>query len=75
MTLLLCPVCVGDPASPMTQAAQAGVLFLLGVVVVMLGAIGAIAFSWARRAKRLSLQQSAAPGAAAGEAPSPLATA
>jgi hypothetical protein len=64
VTLLLCPVCVGDPSSPMTQAAQAGVLFLLGVVVLMLGGIGAIAFTWARRAKRLALQE------AANEAPS-----
>jgi hypothetical protein len=68
VTLLLCPVCVGDPSSPMTQAAQAGVLFLLAVVVLMLGAIGTIAFTWARRAKRLSLQEAAkeappAPGA------------
>jgi Flp pilus assembly protein TadG len=57
----------------MTQAAQAGVLFLLGVVVLMLGAIGAIAISWARRAKRLA-QADARDGARA-EAPSPLATA
>jgi hypothetical protein len=73
VTLLLCPVCVGDPSSPMTQAAQAGVLFLLGVVVLMLGAIGAIAFTWARRAKRLSLQS--AERASAADAPVPLPTA
>jgi hypothetical protein len=72
MTLLLCPVCVGDPSSPMTQAAQAGVLFLLGVVVLMLGAIGSIAILWARRAKRLSAPP-AAEGAAPGEAAAPVA--
>jgi hypothetical protein len=43
----------------MTQAAQTGVLFLLGVVVLMLGAIGAIAFIWARRARRLRAQEPA----------------
>jgi hypothetical protein len=70
VTLLLCPVCVGDPSSPMTQAAQAGVLFLLGVVVLMLGGIGAIAISWARRAKRLAVEEAAKEGL-----PGPAATA
>jgi hypothetical protein len=74
MTLFGCPVCFGDPSSPMTQAAQAGVLFLLGVVVLMLGAIGAIAISWSRRAKRLALEQPVSRSAAPAEAPPPLAT-
>jgi hypothetical protein len=77
MTLFGCPVCVGDPSSPMTQAAQAGVLFMLGVVVVMLGSIGSIAFTWARRAKKLAAQQVAteALALAAADVPAPLATA
>jgi cbb3-type cytochrome oxidase maturation protein len=52
-----CPVCVGDPGSPMTQAAQNGVLFLLGVVVLLLAGIGYVAFSWARRAKQLAREE------------------
>lgn len=80
MTLFACPVCVGDPGSPMTQAAQNGVLFMLGVVVVMLSAIGYIAFTWARRAKQLASERQRAPEQASaappsGSAPGPLATA
>ena len=39
MNLLSCPVCFGDPSSPMTQSAKWGVLFLLVVVVCVLSAI------------------------------------
>jgi cbb3-type cytochrome oxidase maturation protein len=41
----------------MTQAAQNGVLFLLGVVVLVLAGIGYVAFTWARRAKQLAREQ------------------
>ncbi len=48
-----CAVCFGDPGSAQTKGAIAGALFLLVTVVLVLSSIGGIAFSWARRAKRL----------------------
>ena len=43
MNLLSCPVCFGDPSSPMTQSAKWGVLFLLVVVVCVLAGIASVA--------------------------------
>ena len=53
--LLACPACVGDPNSKQVQGAQAGVIFLLVVVVGLLVGIALIARSWARRARALEL--------------------
>ena len=47
--LLSCPVCFGDPSSPLTQSAKWGVLFLLVVVVCVLSAIAFVAFVWCTR--------------------------
>ena len=48
-----CPVCFGDPNSPMTKGTSNGVLFLLGIVgFVQLGFV-ALFFSFWRRAKAL----------------------
>jgi len=52
--LLSCPVCFGDPTSPMTQSAKWGVLFLLVVVVCVLTAIASVAIVWSRRARALA---------------------
>ena len=51
-----CSVCFGDPNSPMTHGAKAGVAVLLGVVVVVLGAILGVTFYWVRRARLLQVQ-------------------
>ena len=48
-----CAACGGDPSSLLSQGVVAGVLFLLGVVVFVLGAILLTAFSWSRRAKKI----------------------
>jgi hypothetical protein len=64
--LLSCPVCFGDPSSPMTQAAKWGVLFLLAVVVCVLAAIASVAVVWSRRARALAradAERSASAGA------------
>jgi hypothetical protein len=63
--LLSCPVCFGDPSSPMTQAAKWGVLFLLVVVVCVLSAIAGVAFVWSRRARALARAEEAHQAAAA----------
>ena len=48
-----CPVCFGDPNSPMTKGTSNGVLFLLGIVgFVQLGFV-ALFFSFWRRARAL----------------------
>ena len=66
--LLACPVCFGDPTSPMTQAAKWGVLFLLVVVVCVLAGIASVAVVWSRRARALALAEALAEQpAAAGE--------
>ncbi|HYC53473.1 MAG TPA: hypothetical protein VEL28_00840 [Candidatus Binatia bacterium] len=44
-----CAVCFGDPASPLTKGADAGVLFLLGVVVVVLAMFASLFLYWMRR--------------------------
>ena len=51
-----CAVCFGDPNSPMTHGAKAGVAVLLGIVVSVLGGILAVAIFWMRRAKLLQVQ-------------------
>ena len=53
--LIACPVCWGG-ADTLAEAAKAGVLFLLAVVVCVLVAIALIARSWARRAAELDAQ-------------------
>lgn len=65
MTLLSCPVCFGDPSSPMTQSAKWGVLFLLVVVVCVLAGIASVAVVWSRRARALARAEAAAYGSAA----------
>jgi hypothetical protein len=65
MNLFACPVCFGDPSSPMVQSAKWGVLFLLVVVVCVLAGIASIAAVWARRARALARAESLPSGAAA----------
>jgi hypothetical protein len=60
MNLFACPVCFGDPSSPMTQSAKWGVLFLLVVVVCVLAGIAGVAAVWARRARALARAESLA---------------
>ncbi len=52
-TALACSVCYGDPNSPMTHGAQAGVLVLLGVVGGVLLLIASLLLFWMRRAAKL----------------------
>jgi len=52
--LLSCPVCFGDPSSPLAQSAKWGVLFLLVVVVCVLAGIASVAAVWSRRARALA---------------------
>jgi hypothetical protein len=48
---LACPVCFGQNDSAMAVAMNAGVLMMLGVVVVMLGLFASFIFYLARRAR------------------------
>jgi hypothetical protein len=48
-----CSVCFGDPNSPLSKGAIAGVVFMVGVVSVVLLTIAFTSFIWARRAKKL----------------------
>ena len=48
-----CSVCFGDPNAPMAEGARAGVLVLLGVVVVVLLGLASLILFWSRRAASL----------------------
>ena len=51
--LLACAQCFGDPGSDQVKAAKVGVLVMIGVVVPVLGTIGFVARTWAKRARAL----------------------
>ncbi|HSE39857.1 MAG TPA: hypothetical protein VLH08_03765 [Acidobacteriota bacterium] len=51
-----CAVCFGDPSSPLTIGAKAGVAFMLGVLVIVLGGIFAMCIFWARRSRLAQVQ-------------------
>lgn len=55
-SVLACASCFGDPNSHLTIGAFAGVLFLLGVILAVLGAIFGVAIYWNKRAQRLEVQ-------------------
>jgi len=48
-----CSVCFGDPNSPMSLGAKAGVAVLLGIVFAVLSGILGITIYWIRRARML----------------------
>jgi hypothetical protein len=50
---LACPVCFGNADSAQTRGAQAGILALLAVTVVMLSSIAAFFFIYLRRRIRM----------------------
>lgn len=50
---LACPVCFGNANSAQTKAAQAGILALLVVTIVMLASIAGFFFIYLRRRIRL----------------------
>ncbi len=50
---LACSVCFGNPDSPLTQGALAGVLFLMGVIAFVLLGVAWTAYVWWRRSKKL----------------------
>jgi hypothetical protein len=52
-----CAVCFGDPKSPLTIGAKAGVALMLGVLGVVLGGILAAIIFFARRAKLAEVQE------------------
>ena len=52
-----CAVCFGDPEAPMTKGAQAGVIFLAGVVYSILMASGSVVVYWMIRARRLEREE------------------
>ena len=49
-----CAVCFGDPNSLQVQGAEAGVLFLLGVIVTVLFSIAGMILFWVVRARRIA---------------------
>ena len=51
-----CAVCFGDPASPLTQGAKAGVLFMAVMVYMVVMMMGGVALFWYIRARQLRAQ-------------------
>ena len=66
-----CSVCFGDPNSSLTQGAKAGIVFLLVIVGMVLGAIVGIALYWAHRARMLEAAQSGMESAVGAQGPAP----
>lgn len=55
-----CSVCFGDPASPMTKGAKAGVIALaimVYMVLMMMGSVGLFWFFRARKLKELAISR------------------
>jgi len=50
-----CPVCFGDPNSEMVKGAQAGVMFMVGVIYTVLLGLGGFMAFWIVRARRFRL--------------------
>lgn len=51
-----CAVCFGDPSSPLTIGAKAGVLFMIGVLGVVLGGILAAIIFFIHRSRIVQVQ-------------------
>ena len=51
-----CAVCFGDPSSPLTIGAKAGVLFMIGVLGVVLGGIFAAVIYFIHRSRLVQVQ-------------------
>lgn len=76
ITTLACTVCYGDPASPLTKGAQAGVIVLGIAILGVLLAFGGLFVFWMRRARALERELEAAKqNAGRIEVPVPTATA
>jgi hypothetical protein len=58
--MLGCTVCYGDPSSPLTKGAEAGVLVLAGVIGIVLLGFASLFLYWMRRAKQLERALAAA---------------
>ncbi len=56
---LACPVCFGNSDAPMARATNAGILFMLGVVVVVLGGFASFIVHLVRQARLVRDQESA----------------
>jgi len=54
---LACPVCFGDANSPLTIAANMGIIAMLVVVAGMIGAFASFFIYLNRRAKRVAAQE------------------
>ena len=51
--LLGCSVCYGSPDEPAVKAAQAGILFLLGVITFVLSCFALFMYSLSRNEKKV----------------------
>jgi hypothetical protein len=56
---LACPVCFGNSDAPMAKATNAGIIFMLGVVVLVLAGFASFIVHLVRQARLVNDQQSA----------------
>jgi len=59
---LACPVCFGDSNAPMAIATNTGILFMLGIVVVVLCGFASFFVHLIRRANRAAAEAAGADG-------------
>jgi hypothetical protein len=57
VTAKACSVCFGDPDSPMTKGAVAGVYVMIGFIGCVLTAIAGTACFWMVRGRRIAMSQ------------------
>lgn len=58
--VVACAACYGDPNSPLSKGAVAGVLVLLGMIVSVLGGVIFLIRFWAKRARAYEAERLAA---------------
>jgi hypothetical protein len=49
---LACPICFGDPGSPMSRGVEMGIWFLLGVILLVQAGFGVFFFVYLRKRLR-----------------------
>lgn len=53
-----CPVCIGNPDDPMTKGLSTGILFMLGILIMVFGGFAGFVFIVAKRRPQVTSKNS-----------------